>query len=123
MNKEPVILYQMLIINMADSDDIGDCGCEYLDRNSRENVGNHCKNCDKRKIKYKKTVDELKSAQLIIEVLQTKANNNNGVCANKEAKDNKYMNKRDEVCVENSDVYSDLMNLNGNINDENLIDI
>jgi hypothetical protein len=64
-------------------------------------------------------MDELKSAQLIIEVLRTEANNNNGVCsvcANKEAKDN-------EVCVENSDANSDLMNLNGNINGENLLDI
>jgi hypothetical protein len=53
-------------------------------------------------------------------------NNNDGVCsvcANKEAKDNKYMNKRNEVCVENSDVNSDLMNLNGNLNGKNLLDI
>jgi hypothetical protein len=49
----------------------------------------------------------------------------NGVCrfcAN-ESKENKYMNKGNEVHEENNDVNSVVMNLNGNVNGESLLDI
>jgi hypothetical protein len=111
---------------MADSDVLSECSSVYLDQNIQENTGNHCKNCDKQKIKCQKTLDELKSAQLIIELLQREANLNNGVCrfcANEESKEKKYINKGNKVCKENSDVNSVLLNLNGNTDDQNSSDI
>jgi hypothetical protein len=70
-------------------------------------------------------LDELKSAQLIIELLRTQANISNGVCrffANEESKDNKYTSNGTKLCVQNSDLNSVLMNLTGNV-DETLLDI
>jgi hypothetical protein len=111
---------------MADSDVFSECSSVYLDQNIQKNTGNHYKNCDKHKIKCHKTLEELNSAPLIIELGRAEANISNGMCrfcANEESKENKYKNKGNEVREENSDVNSVLMNLNGNIHGENLLDI
>ena len=46
------------------------------DNTSQENSENYCENCNKLKSDHQKIMDELKSVQVIIEILQAEMNDN-----------------------------------------------
>jgi hypothetical protein len=109
---------------MADSVVYSERGSTYLEENIQENASKHCRNCDKQKIKCQKTLDDLKSAQSVTELLRTEASVN-GRCrfwAN-ESKENKCISKGNEVHEENSDVNIVLMKLSANAVGYSLLDI